>query len=417
MAQQFLWQSDVTPLQFNAYIQDKIEFLGMVANVGVRFDYYSPNGSHPDVQRTLEYQTNLEIVNSFLEVEDSLVGSFPMITPEAKLYLSPRLGISFPITTNSKVYFNYGHFVQMPQPEAMYFSTAALGNRLQWLGDPTLTYQKSINYELGYDQNVYDLFQFHIGAFYKDYSDRESGIVYAHSDQSIVLESAVQRENQEIRGVDIEFRRSHGQWVTGFININITQKSTSDLEVPNVSQIPVITDNPSIGMNGELRGVPRPLISEITPYARGVVTVRTPVNWGPQVWDYPILHKTAFSFGLFYRGSQLTDHPDESFRNQHPDVKFYTIPYFSSNLRISRNFDISTLGNLELYFDISNLVVSKYRSAIPNRKDYYDDLYANGKTDKVGSEDVANPMILRTESDVLYSGQHRTYILGFRFNL
>ena len=194
MAQQFLWQSDVTPLQFNAYIQDKIEFMGMVANVGVRFDYYTPNGSRPDVQRTLDYDTNLGIVNSFLEVEDSLVGSFPMITPEASLYLSPRIGISFPITTNSKVYFNYGHFVQMPQPEAMYFSTAALGNRLQWLGDPTLTYQTSINYELGYDQNVYDLFQFHIGAFYKDYSDRESGIVYAHSDQSLVLESAVQRE-------------------------------------------------------------------------------------------------------------------------------------------------------------------------------------------------------------------------------
>ncbi len=216
--QQFLWQADVSPIQFNAYVQDKIEFMGMIANVGIRFDYYSANGSHPDVQRTLEYGTNLETVNAFL------AGTFPTIDPDPKMHVSPRVGISFPITTNSKVYFNYGHFVQMPQPEAMYFSTAAVGNRLQWLGDPTLDFQTSINYELGYDQNVYDLFQFHIGAFYKDYSDVESGIVYAHSDQSIVTESAVQRENREIRGIDIEFRRSYGQWVTGFINFKFYPK-------------------------------------------------------------------------------------------------------------------------------------------------------------------------------------------------
>ncbi len=409
--QTFLWRSAVSPIQFNAYVQDKIEFWGMIANVGIRFDYYNTNGSRPDVQRTLDYATNLEVVNSFLD------GTFPTIDPKPKMYVSPRVGISFPITTNSKVYFNYGHFVQMPQPEAMYFSTAALGNRLQWLGDPTLTYQKSINYELGYDQNVYDLFQFHVGVFYKDYSDRESGIVYAHSDQSIVLESAVQRENQEIRGIDIEFRRSYGEWVTGFFNFNITQKSTSDLSVPNISDIPVITDNPSIGINGELRGVPRPLISEITPYGRGVITIRSPENWGPRIADYPILHKTGFSFGLFYRGAMLTRHPDGNFRETHPDVRFYTIPYFSSNLRITRDFHINNVGNMQLFFDISNLFVTKYRVAIPNSRDYYDDLYANGKTDRVGSEDVSNPLILRTQSDVLYAGQHRTYVLGFRFNL
>lgn len=415
--QPFVLKTDVSPVQFNAYIQDKIEFGGMVANVGLRFDYYSPNGTFPDVQRTLEMATNLEVVNTFLNYRDSLKGAFPYIRPEASMYVSPRVGISFPITTNSKVYFNYGHFVQMPQPEAMYFSTAALGNRLQWLGDPTLTFQKSINYELGYDQNVFDYFQFHIGAFYKDYSDEESGIVYAHSDQSLVLESAVQRQNREVRGLDIEFRRSYGSWVTGFINFNVTQTSMSDLQIPNLSQIPIITDNPSIGLNGELRGVPRQLVTELTPYGRGVVTIRSPVNWGPRIWDYPILQKTSLSFGLFYRGAQLVDHPDEEFRINNPDVKFYTIPTFSSNLRISRNFQVTDKSSMDLFLDISNLFVTKYRTAIPNSRDYYNDLYANGKTDRVGTEEVSDPLILRTESDVLYSGQHRIFILGFRFNL
>ncbi|MCB9206357.1 MAG: TonB-dependent receptor [Ignavibacteriales bacterium] len=410
-SQLFEWKYDVSPIEFSAYVQDKIEFSGMIANVGVRFDYYDANGELPDVTRTLDYATNLDVLNAFLD------GTFPTSKPSAKIYVSPRIGISFPITTNSKVYFNYGHFAQIPRTEAMYSTTAHHNFRLQWLGNSNMDFQKSINFELGYDQNVYDWFQLHVGAFYKDYSDVESGIVYAHSDQSIVLESAVQREYREVRGVDIEIRKSIGRFVTGFFNFNITQKSVSDLEVPDISQIPVITDNPAIGIDGELRGVPRSLVEEITPYGRGVIILSAPDDWGPRISDYPILEKTKASISLFYQGPQLVEHPDGDFRVQHPDVKFYTIPYFSSNLRISRGFDLENILNLELYLDISNLVVSKYRTAIPNSKDYYDDLYANGKTDKVGSEDVSDKNILRTESPVLYQGQHRTYILGLRVNI
>ncbi len=289
---------------------------------------------------------------------------------------------------------------------------------MQWLGNSHLGFQKSYNFELGYDQNVKGWFQLHVGAFYKDYSDVVSGIVFAHADQSLILESAVQRENREVRGLEIELRKATGRFLTGYFNFSITQKSVSDLRVPpDISQIPIITDNPAIGLNGELRGIPRPLVEEITPYGSGVITLSAPENWGPRVWDYPILHKTRASFGLFYRGKELTEHPEESFRIQRPDVKFYRIPYFSSNLRLSRNFDLEDYFQFELYLDISNLWVTKYRSAIPNRKDYYDDLYANGKTDRVGSEEVSDPNILRTENDVLYSGRHRTYILGLRLML
>ena len=69
---------------------------------------------------------------------------------------------------------------------------------------------------------------------------------------------------------------------------------------------------------------------------------------------------------------------------------------------------------MQLYLDVSNLLVSKFRTAGTYSADYYNDLYANGKTDKVGSEDVSNKNILRTESQVLYAGQHRSIILGIR---
>jgi hypothetical protein len=231
------------------------------------------------------------------------------------------------------------------------------------------------------------------------------------------MELPGQREYRDIRGFDIEVRKSSGRFITGFFNYNITQKSVSNLEVPGISQIPVITDNPNLGINGELRGIPLPNQSEITPYGRGVITFSAPMDWGPRLSGYPIFERTRASFGLFYTGPQLVNHPDGEFRKQHPDVKFYTIPRMSTNLRLARTFSLAWGVDMEGYIDISNLWVKKYRTAIPTSKDYYDDLYANGKTDRVGSEEVSNPNILRTHSDVLYSGEFRSWVVGVRIML
>ena len=411
-SQLFLWQYDVAPMKLSLYVQDKIEFWGMIANVGLRWDYYNQSEELWDVHRTLEYDSDADIFMAALN------DSFPKIKPEPQNYISPRVGIAFPITTNSKVYFNYGHFVQMPQPEALYSNTLDFNRpRVQWMGDPTLTFQKAANFEIGYDQNVLNWFQLHIGAFYRDYTQAQSGLVYAHADQSLILEFPGQREYRDIRGLDIELRRSAGRFITGFFNYNITQKSVSNLEVPGISQIPVLTDNPDVGINGELRGIPLPNQSEITPYGRGMLVIGAPAEWGPQIGGYPVLQKTRAIFGLYYTGPELKEHPDSQFRKQHPDVKFYTIPRYSTNLRLARHFSLGKQRELEAYFDIGNLWVSQYRTAIPDSKDYYDDLYANGKTDRVGSEDVSNPDILRTEGDKLYSGQYRTWVFGIRIML
>ena len=411
-AKLFLWKYNVAPVEASAYVQDKIEFWGMIANIGLRWDSYIQTSDRWDVHQTLNYPSDAAIFSAVVN------DSFPKFRPKPKHYLSPRIGIAFPITINSKVYFNYGHFVQIPQTEALYSSALDYNRpRVQWMGDPSLTYQKAANFEVGYDQNVFNWFQLHVGAFYRDYSQAQSGLVYAHSDQTLVLEFPGQREYRDIRGLDIEFRKAAGRFITGFFNYNITQKSVANLEVPGISDIPVITDNPNVGIDGELRGIPLPNQTEITPYGRGIITFAAPRDWGPRISGYPILHRTRASFGLYYTGPQLVNHPDGEFRKQHPDVKFYTIPRISTNLRLARTFAITKGIEMEGYIDISNLWVKKYRTAIPNSKDYYDDLYANGKTHRVGSEEVSNPLILRTESVTLYSGQYRSWIAGVRILL
>ena len=408
-ANKFVWSADVTPIQLSAYLQDKIEFAGMIANVGLRWDYYDVNKQLPDPTRSLEFGVNADVLNAFLSDD------YPTINPSAKSHVSPRIGVAFPITINSKVYFNYGHFVQMPDVRAMYSTSQDYElNRMYWMGNPNMDWQKSYNYELGYDQNIWNILQFHVGAYYKDYHDQEMDMAYAHTDQSLVLESSLLQSYREVWGMELELRKAVGRFFTGYFHLNYSQSSTRDLILSAHITSPVVTDNPSVGRHGLLDGVPLPIRGKMTPYGKGVLTFRTPAGWGPRLANYPILHKTILNLALFYTGPELKRHPDASFRQQHPEVEFYSIPYFSSSLRASRLFSLSSTLEMELYFDLSNLLVSTYRTANTGSREYYDDLYINNKTKSVGSEDVANPLILRTENDVLYRGRRRTLIFGAR---
>ena len=133
--------------------------------------------------------------------------------------------------------------------------------------------------------------------------------------------------------------------------------------------------------------------------------------------NYPVLHRTSASLGIYYTGPQLREHPDGTWREQHPNVYFHTIPIISTNLRLARDFEINRNSSMKVYLDIGNLWVSKFRN-IPGGqagKDYYSDLYAQGKEDRLGTEEVTNKDILRTHSEVLYAGEYRSFILGMRF--
>ncbi|MCI0515324.1 TonB-dependent receptor, partial [candidate division KSB1 bacterium] len=335
-----------------------------------------------------------------------------------KYYFSPRLGISHPLTEKSKIYFNYGHFVQTPPTHALYpVSLDGQNQRVQWMGNGALTFEKNIAYELGYDQNVGDVFQLHLGAFYKDYHDHASGVVYAHSNKTLILESTSQRENREIRGLEIEIRKAYGRWCTGWVNYSISRKSVSDLRIPGLSQIPIITDDPDIGIDGELRGIPRQHVPDVVPYGRGVFTLTVPEDWGPRWKGWSVLSQTALSLQFFYQGGKLVDHPSLKFRIDHPEVKFRELDYYWANIRLARRLNYHFL-RIEFYLDISNVLHSKFRE-LPDRasrEDYFMDLFYAGRLNELGTDKLSEPGILNTESDNIYRGKLKEYVLGLRFN-
>lgn len=152
------------PTQFAGYVQDKIELDYLVVNVGVRFDYFQPDG------RRLKDPDNIaELDDLTPPYPDSLT-----VKATAKYQFSPRIGISYPISDRGAVHFSYGHFFQIPSFEYLYknpnyripLSSEYPGGNI--IGNPDLEPQRTTMYEIGLQQELTPTIGVTLTGYYKD---------------------------------------------------------------------------------------------------------------------------------------------------------------------------------------------------------------------------------------------------------
>jgi hypothetical protein len=120
------------PLQFAAYVQDKMEFRSMILNLGLRYDYFNPNRDwfpvedlpvlalDPLYDPALDPDGDQVDENGRVKYAFENVFDKPRVPAPSFHRLSPRLGVSFPITAGSVLHFNYGHFYQLPPLDRMF---------------------------------------------------------------------------------------------------------------------------------------------------------------------------------------------------------------------------------------------------------------------------------------------------------
>ena len=157
---------NTNPYQFAGYIQDKIELDYLIVNVGLRFDYFQPDGKYlldPD---------NIAVLDDLLPpFPDSLMG-----TASIKSQFSPRLGISYPISDNGAIHISYGHFFQIPPFEFLYrnpnFRVPLTGdfpeNIGNVIGNTDLEPQMTVMYEIGLQQQLFSDYGVTVTAYLKD---------------------------------------------------------------------------------------------------------------------------------------------------------------------------------------------------------------------------------------------------------
>ncbi len=151
--------------QFSAvYIHDKIEYNDLVVNVGLRWDLFDTD----DVRLIDPGNPGVNLSTGLLE---------PSAFEEVDVFsqVSPRLGISFPVSERTVFYAQYGKFIQMPELNDTYYGNYGLSDQITSGGNffiqPIgfgLEPIKSTSYELGFRQQVGDVAALELTGFYKN---------------------------------------------------------------------------------------------------------------------------------------------------------------------------------------------------------------------------------------------------------
>ncbi len=149
------------PHAASAYMQDKMEYRGMIVNAGLRFDYFDPNYT--------DYPADLtDPVNPGTSAGDDDHIRNP-VSVSSKYHLSPRIGFSHPITERDVLHFTYGHYFQVPDFGRMFDgANFDLSGAFPIVGNPDLEPEETIAYEFGVKHMFDDLTMLDITGYYKD---------------------------------------------------------------------------------------------------------------------------------------------------------------------------------------------------------------------------------------------------------
>ncbi len=148
---------DYSPFKLAYYIQDKMDFEGLITRLGLRLDYFDP--------KAFTFANPNDFEDSTLAYADQ------------SLYVSPRLGFSLPVTDRMKFRFNYGHYFQLPALGDMYTTTdtavvrLALSRGNAILGNILMKPQRTVQYEVGVEQQLTDVLALGFTAYFKDIYD------------------------------------------------------------------------------------------------------------------------------------------------------------------------------------------------------------------------------------------------------
>lgn len=363
----------VYPALGSVYAQDNINFSGMILNFGLRMDYWFP-GKYVD-----DAVENPDVVTIPDETRENYKNdSFGWVgNRRFKARLSPRLGISHPVSDNQTLFFSYGHFSKWPKPQFIYakLDPANAQSSFQRFGNPNLDPETTVAYELGVRTQFTNDDVLTITTYYKDIFDYVSTRTARITSARFATQRFITYVNTDYarsRGIEFEFKKRIAKWFTGSASVSyaiVTGKSSSADE-----GVLVLTGDLDESIKEEFLSWDRPLTATLA--ANFYVEKGNPLfGFAPGILDDINLYtRIFFQSGKRYTPAVFTGNYSSDGR---PDFEF---------LRSDRNSKIGDNWywmdvNLEKYFSISGFRFSVFME-INNLLDFNNSAIINPVTGK-----------------------------------
>jgi outer membrane cobalamin receptor len=352
-----------TPSQTGVYLQDQITLESMIANLGLRYDYYYGGGGlwptgDPFAIEAFTPQAFGEdsVLFDYLESGRSYIWDtwvaydreHPGFLQKIRNHhsFSPRLGISFPVSDKSKFYFNYGHFRSNPPYYTMYlYRYRYTKNGLYDMSNPNLEPPRTISYELGVAYNFYDSFVAKISGYSKDVTGQHGEITYTNAAGSLDYDTWSNNEYQDIQGFEINLSKNDGGWLNGWINFNYMLKKSGLTGRELITDVTIGNDQEGLYKGQESSSLPVPKVN-------ANLTLHSPDDFGPRLLGFrPLGDWSITLFGEWEAGDYFTFNP---LSELHVSDNLRWPDYYMMDLKITRTFAIAGLQTTA-FVDISNL--------------------------------------------------------------
>ncbi len=223
----------VSPASGALYAQDNIFISGMVLNFGLRFDYWFPGKFVDDAINNPNIQLASDDIRQ--KYNDQTLTLFGR---RWKGRLSPRLGISHPVSDNQTLIFSYGHFSKLPRPTYVYskLTESSARSSIQTIGNPNLNPETTVQYELGLRNQITENDVLTVTAYYKDIFDyitartiRAKSVRFSSGSYTMYVNGDYARN----RGFEVEYSKRIGRVFRGTLSGSYsisTGKSSSATE-------------------------------------------------------------------------------------------------------------------------------------------------------------------------------------------
>ncbi len=189
------------PWQMAFYLRDKIESEGMIAKIGFRVDYLNTGGWYPaDSLDPFEF--------------DPVTGWGFLKNPQRakpKWHISPRIGVSHPISERDVLHFTYGHYFQLPQLSQV-LANYVFSGAFPIIGNPNVKPEKQIAYELGVKHAFTNNIVLDVTAYYKDIKNwvRAKMIYLPGGGGGRNYTTYVNEDYGDVRGIEFDFNKRPG---------------------------------------------------------------------------------------------------------------------------------------------------------------------------------------------------------------
>lgn len=284
------------PYTFALYLQDKVEWQGLVINAGVRYDYLNANTDRlRNEERPLDPDGYL-LPNAVATEEQRRLGGMLEATDfektKAEQKLSPRLGVGFPVSDKTVMHVNYGKFFQRPELQYLYVNTKWLERMVRDhpyyapVGSPNLKPEETTAYEVGIAHQLGDFTSLEITAYYKDIQ----GLTEVVNQSSIPNSFAVYRNYDfgTTKGIDVSLKMRRTRSISGQLDYSLAFASGTGSYATSQSNIAWTNDERPIRVS--------PLEFDQRHKLTANMDVRAGRGQGPKIGNTHILENAGINF-------------------------------------------------------------------------------------------------------------------------